>query len=86
MEKRLERKINVTPQIIFASVITGFIIVALVDSIKQSFLGGVFPLAIAIAALPFIGVLLWILAKGDDSNVCLKYDYWFYSCNHIIFY
>jgi len=71
MEKRLERKINVTPQIIFASVITGFIIVALVDSIKQSFLGGVFPLAIAIAALPFIGVLLWILAKGDDSNAAI---------------
>ena len=68
MEKTLNDKINVRPQLIFAMVMMLFILVSLFDSNQQSFLGGVFPLVIGGIALPFVCVLMWTLMKKDDSH------------------
>ncbi len=59
IEKGLKQKIKLAPQILFASVIGIFIIINLWDSIQQSFLGGVFPMAISIVLLPFIALLFY---------------------------
>ncbi|MFT4566569.1 MAG: putative tricarboxylic transport membrane protein [Saprospiraceae bacterium] len=68
MEKGINKKINIQPQLIFAIIIGLFILIALFDSMKQSFLGGVFPLTIAIGMLPFLLFLLWIFVKEQRSN------------------
>ena len=68
MEKTLSAKINVRPQLIFAVVMLLFIVIALFDSNRQSFLGGVFPLVIGGLSLPFICVLIWTLLTKEDSH------------------
>lgn len=68
MEKETSKKLNVTPQLIFAAVITLFIIIAIFDGSQQSFLGGVFTLSIAYAILPFAVWLIWIFATKRMDN------------------
>lgn len=65
------KSLNRTPQIIFAVAMLLFIGVAIFDSYQQSFLGGVFPLSIALVSLPFALWLIWILVKGKKSNASI---------------
>lgn len=68
IEKGIKQHLKLTPQIIFAGVITIFTILGLIDSLKQSFLGGVFPLIIIGLMIPFIIYLLWIYLRNDQNK------------------
>jgi putative tricarboxylic transport membrane protein len=68
IEKGLKQNLKLRPQIIFASIITIFTILGLIDCFKQSFLGGVFPLIIIGLMIPFIIYLLWIYFKNDQNK------------------
>lgn len=71
MEKETSKSLNITPQMVFAGMVALFIIIAIIDSMQQSFLGGVFPLSIAIGMIPFAALLLWKFANKqvDDPAV-----------------
>jgi putative tricarboxylic transport membrane protein len=64
----LKQKLNIKPQLIFSIVIALFTIIALFDSIKQSFLGGIFPIVISIIILPFFLRLLYFYFKDEQSR------------------
>lgn len=68
MGKETLKKINRTPQLIFAVAVLFFIVMAIYDSLQQSFLGSIFTLTIALTILPFALWLLWIFIKGKTSN------------------
>ena len=68
MEKETDKNLNIVPQLLFGAFILAFTLIALFDSNRQSFLGGVFPLTIAAAMLPFALYLLWIYYKKDTQN------------------
>ncbi len=68
MEKSRNDGLPLRPQLLFASFIFIFILISIFDGFKQSFLGGVFPLTIAIACLPFGAWLLWIFIKEKHGN------------------
>lgn len=68
MEKETAKNINRVPQLIFAAVITLFVIIAIIDGYQQSFLGSVFTLTIAFIVLPFALWLIWIFIKGETTN------------------
>ncbi len=61
MQKISAKEINRTPQFIFALVVITFMLFAFGDSIRQSFLGGIFPLTISIISLPLALWLLYLL-------------------------
>lgn len=68
MEKEDTTKKSLWPQVIFLLVILAFILIALLDSYQQSFLGGAFPLIIGIGILPFAIGLLYIYYKKNHLN------------------
>ena len=68
MEKERNNNLSLVPQIIFASIVLIFILFAIMDSHQQSFLGGIFPLTIAYAMLPFAFLLMYIYIKNKSGN------------------
>lgn len=68
MEKARTKGLSLQPQILFAGFIFLTILLAIYDSYQQSFLGGIFPLVIGIAILPFGLWLLWILMNDKEGN------------------
>lgn len=68
MEKASKTVQNLTPQLIFSLVVLVFIVLALIDSYQQSFLGGIFPLIIGIVILPFALWLVWIFLRKKEAN------------------
>ena len=60
MERPRSPRYALAPQVAFAGLVTAVVALAVYDAAAQSFLGGVFPLAIAIATTPFA---LWLLVK-----------------------
>lgn len=68
MEKDTDASQSVLPQVLFAGVVVLFIVMAIIDSSQQSFLGGIFPLTIGYAVLPFAVWMLWIYYKKDVRN------------------
>ena len=68
MEKARAENLSLTPQIAFAGFMLLFIVIALWDGFQQSFLGGVFPLIIALTCLPFAFWLLKIFLKKEHGN------------------
>jgi len=68
MEKSRNKDMSLTPQLAFAVVMLLFVLIAIFDSYQQSFLGGVFPLIIALGILPFCLWLIWIFVKKKDGN------------------
>jgi len=71
MEKQVSKNANLTPQLIFAGTVLLFIVVAIFDGFKQSFLGGVFPLVIALTALPFAIYLIYIFVRKKTGNAAV---------------
>ena len=71
MEKEPKKNHSLLPQLLFAGVILVFILMAILDSSQQSFLGSVFPLTIAYAILPFAVWLIWIFAKNKSANAAV---------------
>lgn len=71
MEKKRNENLSLTPQLVFAIGILIFILIAIVDSYQQSFLGGVFPLTIACAILPFGIWLIYIFVKNKTDNAAV---------------
>ena len=68
MEKERKTGLSMTPQLMFAAFVLLFVLIAIFDGNQQSFLGGVFPLTIAYAILPFALWLLWIFIKKQEGN------------------
>lgn len=68
MEKARAKGLSLRPQLLFSAFIVLFIVLAIFDSYQQSFLGGIFPLAIGIALLPFGAWLLWVFIKEKDGD------------------
>ena len=68
MEKQGHKVLTLRPQLLFAVSILFFILLAIFDSNQQSFLGGVFPLAIAYIMLPFAVGLIWVFIKNKQDN------------------
>lgn len=67
MEKERNRNLSIVPQAAFAAFVLCFIVLAIFDGNKQSFLGSVFPLTIAFITLPFAFYLVWVfLNKKTD--------------------
>ncbi|MEM6802291.1 MAG: tripartite tricarboxylate transporter permease [Bacteroidota bacterium] len=71
MEKERNKGMSLRPQLIFAAIILLFILIAVFDGNQQSFLGGVFPLSIAYAILPFALYLIWIFVKGQSDHAAV---------------
>ena len=68
MEKKGRQNGSLLPQFLFGSFVLLFIVVAIVDAGSQSFLGSVFPMTIALVALPFALWLIWLfIRKRTDS-------------------
>lgn len=68
IDKGLKKELKLTPQIIFSIVIFFLTLFALLDSLKQSFLGGIFPTVIAAIMIPFFAILLWIYFKNKQDR------------------
>lgn len=68
MEQSEKQSFQLTPQILFAAGVLIFILVAVFNSYQQSFLGGVFPLTIALVTIPFALWLLYIFLKKKQDN------------------
>ena len=68
IDKGMVQKIKLTPQLIFTTIVTVFTLAALYDSYQQSFLGGIFPIVITTAMVPFIGMLFWIFINNDQTK------------------
>lgn len=68
MEKKTNENLNILPQLLFGAFIFLFTLIAVFDSSRQSFLGGVFPLVISLVMLPFALYLLWIYIKRDTDH------------------
>lgn len=68
IDKGLKKELKLTPQITFSVVIFLLTVIALFDSLKQSFLGGIFPTVIAALMIPFFTILLWIYYKNKQDR------------------
>ena len=68
MEKKREHKLSLLPQLLFTVALLVFISIAIYDGFGQSFLGGVFPLVVAITIFPLTVYLVWIFARKDRDN------------------
>jgi putative tricarboxylic transport membrane protein len=68
MEKERNMDLSMWPQFIFALFLVAFIVLAIFSGARQSFLGGVFPLTIALIILPFGLWLLWIFFRKKQDN------------------
>lgn len=71
MEILRDKKHNNLPQVAFAAFILLFIILAVIDGNQQSFLGGIFPLTIGIAMIPFALWVIWILTRKGSQNAAI---------------
>ena len=71
MEKQVPQNGPLLPQFSFAGFVLLFLVLTIVDARGQSFLGSVFPLTIALAALPFGLWLIWLFVRKrtDDPAV-----------------
>ena len=68
MEKETASNLRIVPQFIFAAAVLIFTVIALVDSYKQSFLGGVFPMTIGLTLIPFGAYLLWLYQRRKTAS------------------
>lgn len=68
MDKAKDQVTSIRPQLLFAVFIVLFIVLSIIDSAQQSFLGGIFPLSIAYATLPFGILLLWVIYKNKAGS------------------
>ncbi len=68
MEKQRKKDLSLWPQLLFASLLVAFTVIAIFSGLKQSFLGGIFPLTIALAILPFGLWLLWVFIRKKQDN------------------
>ncbi len=68
MEKQVRKKGPLSPQFLFSGFVLLFIVVAIVDARSQSFLGSIFPLTIALVALPFALWLIWLFVRKKTDN------------------
>ncbi len=64
----LKKELKLMPQIIFAGTIAFFIILALWDSFKQSFLGGIFPIIILVGMIPCFIALFYVYLKNKQDR------------------
>lgn len=73
MERAVEdgKNFETWPQIAFAAFVTLFIVLAIFDSYLQSFLGGAFPLLIALCTLPLGLFLLYVLIRNKKGNAAV---------------
>ena len=71
MEKKGRQNGRLLPQFLFAGFVLLFIVVAIVDAGSQSFLGSVFPLTIALVALPFALWLIWLFVRKRTDSPAL---------------
>ena len=71
MEKQGRQNGRLLPQFLFAGFVLLFIVVAIVDAGSQSFLGRVFPLTIALVALPFALWLIWLFVRKKTDSPAL---------------
>ncbi len=71
MEKQGRQNGRLLPQLLFAGFVLLFIVVAIVDASSQSFLGSIFPLTIALVALPFALWLIWLFARKKTDSPAL---------------
>jgi len=71
MEKKRDKNKTLLPQLLFATFISLFFVISIYDGLKQSFLGRVFPLAIAFTILPFALWLIWIFFKRKHGNAAI---------------
>ena len=67
MEKGSGRVIRRWPQAVFAGTMLIFVATVFTDSLRQSFLGGVFPMAISLVVLPLCIRLLWIFYRKESD-------------------
>lgn len=59
---------NLTPQLMFTGLITGIFLWSLIDSLRHSFLGAVFPVSVAVIMLGVMAfVFRGVLASGGDN-------------------
>lgn len=68
MEKQGDVKLNMRPQVLFAILISVFVVIFVLDSMGQSFLGAIFPITIGIVTVPFAVRLIWILVSKKKRN------------------
>ena len=66
MEKAKTKGLSLRPQILFASFVTLFIGVFIIDALAQSFLGSVFPLVIGCVVFPLSIYLIFDFVKNKD--------------------
>ena len=71
MEKQGRQNGRLLPQLLFAGFVLLFIVVSIVDASSQSFLGSIFPLTIALVALPFALWLIWLFARKKTDSPAL---------------
>ena len=71
MARKGDQNKTVLPQLLFAAFILLFFLISIQDGLKQSFLGGVFPLTIAFAILPFALWLIWMFIKKEPGNAAI---------------
>ncbi len=68
IEKKRDPSFSVLPQQLFALFLVLLIVVAVFNAARQSFLGGIFPLTIALIILPFGIWLLWKLVRNKPED------------------
>jgi len=68
MEKERTKSLVLWPQMLFALFIFSTILVTIFSAARQSFLGGIFPLAIALTLAPFGIWLLWIFFRKKQDH------------------
>jgi len=71
MEQPKSPDMRIGPQLLFALIVGVFMLMTIVDAAEQSFLGGVFPLAIALCSLPFLLGVIWVLANKKMEHVAV---------------
>jgi len=71
METQARRRGKIWPQLLFCGFVLLFIVIAIVDARSQSFLGGVFPLTIALVSLPFALWLIWLFVRKKTDDPAL---------------
>ncbi len=71
METQARQRGKIWPQLLFCGFVLLFIVIAIVDARSQSFLGGVFPLTIALVSLPFALWLIWLFVRKKTDDPAL---------------
>ncbi len=68
MGKDAQSTTQLMPQMLFLGLVIIFVLIAVYDAYQQSFLGGIFPLVIALAILPFTLLLMWKFSSKQYND------------------